>query len=228
MPEISIIIPTFNAKKSLEKCLTSISNQTFKNFEIIVVNDGSTDNTAAILSRYQDKIKVINQHNAGAAVARNRGEKDSTAPFIIFCDADIEMKPTMLEKMYRTLKNHPEASYVYSGFKFGFKTFKLWAFDPKTLKQMPYIHTTSLIRHDHFPGFDKNLTRFQDWDLWLTMLNQSYVGYYIPEILFKIKAGGTMSSWLPNFIFRLPLAKGFNKVKKYRQAEKIIKDKHSL
>jgi len=225
MPEISVIIPAFNAQKTIEKCLASLFKQSFKDFEIIVVNDGSTDQTLPILERYQNKIKLVNQVNSGAPTARNVGAKLAVGCYLLFCDADIVLEPTALEKMRQTLKNQPDKSYVYSDFKFGFKKFSLFAFDPDKLKKMPYIHTTSLIVTKDFPGFDPALKRFQDWDLWLTMLEQKKVGVYINKTLFKVKSGGTMSNWMPKIFYRLPWLKN---VKKYQTAEKIIKDKHNL
>ena len=225
MPEISVVIPVYNAQKTLEKCLDSIFNQTFKNFEVIAVNDGSTDDSQTILKKYQDKTTIVNQPNQGAAAARNAGAKIALADFIIFCDADIVLKPEMLETMVATLKKSPQASYAYCAFKFGQKTFKLWPFAAEKLKKIPYIHTTSLIRKEHFTGFDKNLKRFQDWDLWLTMLEKGYTGKFIPEILFTVVPGGTMSHWLPKVFYKFSW---FKKVKEYRRAEKIIKQKHNL
>ncbi len=225
MPEVSIIIPVYNAAKTLEQCLQSIFKQTFKNYEIIAVNDGSTDSSFKILQKYQTKITIINQPNQGASAARNAGGKIALAPLIIFCDADIIMKPKMLEVMKQNLDQHPEASYVYSSFKFGFKTFRLWPYDPNKLKQMPYIHTTSLMRKKDWPGFDKKLKRFQDWDLFLTMSERGYQGFWINQVLFTVKPGGTMSSWLPKISYQLPWLK---KVTEYREAEKIIKEKHKI
>ncbi|NUM25378.1 MAG: glycosyltransferase family 2 protein [Candidatus Buchananbacteria bacterium] len=225
MAEISIVIPVYNAQKTLPNCLKSILNQTFKNFEIIAVNDGSTDGSLAELEQYRNKITIINQQNKGAAHARNQGAKISRSPFIIFCDADIIMYPKMLETMIKTLKVNQNASYAYSSFKFGFKNFKLFPFDGEKLRQMPYIHTTSLIRREHFPGFDEKLKRFQDWDLWLTMYKRGYVGHFIPQVLFEVASGGTMSSWLPKFIYRFPFLK---KVNAYQAAKKIIQKKHNL
>ncbi|HQA64128.1 MAG TPA: hypothetical protein PK085_03445, partial [bacterium] len=103
--------------------------------------------------------------------------------------------------------------------------FKLWPFDPAKLKKMPYIHTSSLIRREFFPGFDENLKKFQDWDLWLTILERGGQGIWLEQSLFSIKSGGTMSSWLPKIFYQLPWLK---KVKAYRQAERIIKIKHNL
>ena len=226
MPQISIIIPVYNAQKTLVQCLQSIFNQSFKNFEIIAINDGSTDKSQKILTQYQNKITIVNQLNQGAAKARNVGAKLARGEYIIFCDADIILKPKTLETMFKNLAKKPKISYAYSSFRFGFKIFKLWPFSAKRLKQMPYIHTTSLIRAKDFPGFDKNLKRFQDWDLWLTILERGKRGIYIPEVLFTAKSGGTMSTWLPKSFYRLfPKNK---KVKEYQAAEKIIKAKHKL
>jgi len=225
MPEISIIIPVYNAQRTLEKCLASIFAQTFSDYEIIAVNDGSIDGSRKILDSYKDRIKIIDQTNQGAAVARNVGAKIATAPFIIFCDADIVMWPAMLQIMYDVLQKNLDVSYVYSSFIFGQKTFNLWPFDRAKLKQMPFIHTTSLMRREHFPGFDESLKRFQDWDLWLTMLARGFTGYFIPQVLFQVASGGTMSSWLPKFMYNFSFLPS---VKRYQAAEKIIRKKHNL
>lgn len=227
MAKISVVIPIYNGEKTLEKCLSSIFNQSFEEtkIEVIAVNDGSTDNSQKILEKYKDRITVVNQPNKGANIARNTGAGLATSDFIIFCDADIVMEKIMLQEMYDALKKNPQASYVYSSFIFGKKLFKLWEFDEEKLKQMPYIHTTSLIRKKHFPGFDKNLKKFQDWDLWLTMLKRGYTGKFIPKVLFTVQSGGTMSSWLPKFMYKFSF---LPTVKKYNQAKKIIKQKHNL
>ncbi|MBI3290943.1 glycosyltransferase family 2 protein, partial [Candidatus Falkowbacteria bacterium] len=89
MPQISIIIPIYNAAKTLEDCLQSIFSQTFKHYEIIAVNDGSTDSSAKILEKYKNKLTLITQKNEGAASARNAGAKAARGEFIIFCDSDV-------------------------------------------------------------------------------------------------------------------------------------------
>ena len=132
----------------------------------------------------------------------------------------------MLEVMLSTLEKNPQASYAYSSFKYGFKIFKLWPFDAEKLKKIPYIHTTSLIRREFFPGWDENIKRLQDWDLWLTMLEQGRAGVWINKILFKARGGGTISSWLPSFAYKLfPFLES---VKKYKAAEEIIRKKHGI
>lgn len=221
---IFIIIPVYNQADKLAKCLNSILTQTYKDYEIIVVNDGSTDNFNEVIKKYD--VKVITQENKGANVARNRGAKEVKGNFLLFCDADLVMNQEMLEIMFNTLKNNPEKSFAYSSFKYGLKTFKLGSFNKEKLRQMPYIHTTSLIRRECFVGFDESIKRLQDWDLWLSMLEKGYEGIWINKILFRVEGGGTMSTWLPSFIYKLfPFLPS---VKKYDKALKVIKEKHNL
>lgn len=232
MPKISIIIPTYQHGDTIETCLLSLFNQTFKDFEIIVVNDGSTDNTTEVLEKYKDRAKIINQENLGAPVARNRGFRESSGQFLIFADADIDAKPEMLQKMLDALLKHPEASFAYSSFMWGRKKFGLREFDGEALKKMNYITSTTLIRREHFPGWDEKLKKFQDWDLWLQILEQNHVGVWVPEFLFTVKPRRTgISAWLPGFMYKIPWGKiGWapKAIKKYNAALKIIKEKHHL
>lgn len=217
---ISTVIPFYKHKNKLLATLKSLRAQTNQDFEIIIVDDGNEPPLGEIAN-----VKIIRQTHAGAAVARNTGAKEAKGEYLLFLDADIVMEPLMLEKMLNTLTAHPEVSYAYSQFKFGWKTFKLWPFNEEKLRQMPYIHTTSLMRRADFPGFDPNIKRLQDWDLWLTMLENNKTGVFIPEILFTVKIGGSMSAWLPSFIYRFSWLPW---VKKYNEAVRIIKQKHHL
>jgi len=231
-PVISIVIPTYQHAREISACLSSIFAQTFSSYEIIVVNDGSTDDTLEVLKPFRDRIKLIDQENRGGNAARNRGFDASRGDFLLFCDADIVMRPDMLEKMLLALQDHPEASYAYSSFKFGWKFFKLWPFDAAKLRQMNYIHTTSLLRREHFPRFDEKIRRLQDWDLWLTMLEQGHTGIWIPEMLFQaIPHQGGISTWVPGVFYRIPWRKfgiRIRTVEKFLEAEKIMKAKHKL
>lgn len=227
--KVSVIIPVYNHAKEIGPCLGSILKQTYQNIEIIVVNDGSTDEFEEEIRRYKDHIKLINQENKGSNAARNRGYSESTGELLLFCDADIVMGPDMIDAMVQSLDNHPEVSYVYSSFKFGFKTFKLWPFDENKLRKMNFIHTTSMIRREDFPGFDDKINRLQDWDLWLTMLHQGKKGWWIDEVLFEAstRRHTRKSEWVPKFFYKIPFFKP-KAVKKYLEAEKIIKEKHNL
>jgi glycosyltransferase involved in cell wall biosynthesis len=232
MKTVSIIIPTYQHAPDIAACLKSIFGQTFRDFEVIVVDDGSTDNTQDVLKPYLDRITLITQPNSGGNVARNNGFKHSQGKFVLFCDADIILDAQYLEKMLSTLEQNPDASYAYSAFKFGWKTFKFWDFDGDTLKKLNYISTMSLIRREHFPLFDENIRKFQDWDLWLTMLEQGHKGVYIPEVLFQaIPHKEGISFWIPRFFHKVPWKKlGWKmmSVQKYKSAETIIREKHHI
>lgn len=234
MSLISIIIPVYNGEKTLNKTLESIAAQTYKNIEVIIINDGSTDNTEKVFERFVTKNNLnntylfVNQENQGAPSARNHGARKARGDFLFFCDADAILKKDALEKMLQALSENTQASYVYSSFYWGKKIFKLWPFDAERLKKMPYIHTMALIRREKFPenGWDESIKKLQDWDLWLTMLEQGNVGYFVDEVLFKVIPVGGISSWLPSFAYKfLPWLRD---VKKYNEALKIVKQKHNL
>lgn len=114
--DVSVIIPTYNAGLLLRRCIESISTQTAKPSEIIVVDDGSTDNTQCVLcSLNSKKIKIIVQENKGPAAARNRGLDIATGKYIAFLDADDYWEPRFIEKTARFLEEHPEAIAVSVG-----------------------------------------------------------------------------------------------------------------
>jgi len=229
---ISIIIPVYNQAEHLANCLNSIKKQTYDNYEIIVINDGSTDNITEVIKNFKKifgfKLSYFEQENRGANATRNRGAKLAKGEYIIFCDADVTMEPIMLELMLKTLKADPSVSFCYSSFYWGNKMFKLWPYDESRLKQMPCININSLIKKEHFPGFDETLKKFQEWDLWLTMLEQNHTGIWLNKVLYKVSVGGTqtMSNWLPSFAYKLfPFLPA---VKRYNQGIIMIKKKHNL
>ena len=106
---ISIIIPVYNVEKYLSKCLDSVANQTYKNLEIILINDGSKDNSLQICQEYKNKysnIKLINQENSGIAVVRNIGLKEANGEYIAFIDSDDYIDADMIEKLYFSCKQN--------------------------------------------------------------------------------------------------------------------------
>lgn len=105
--KISIIVPVYNAEKTIRRCLDSIINQTYKNIEIVIVNDGSLDSSMDICKeyvKYDDRIILINQDNRGVSSARNTGIEVSTGDYIQFVDADDEIKKNMCLEMLNTLE----------------------------------------------------------------------------------------------------------------------------
>ena len=101
MPKFSIIIPVYNVEKYLKKCLESIKNQSYKDYEVIIVNDGSTDKSKDILDEYD--YKVINQKNQGLSVARNNGVKKAKGKYLIFVDSDDYIEKDYVEVLYNNL-----------------------------------------------------------------------------------------------------------------------------
>lgn len=109
MKKISIVVPAYNAQNCIGRCLESLINQTYENIEIIVVNDGSSDNTQSICETYAQKdsrIKVYHQKNAGPSVARSKGIDFATGEYIGFVDADDIIEPSMYETMLAGMLEH--------------------------------------------------------------------------------------------------------------------------
>lgn len=231
---ISIIIPVYNQARKLIKTLDSIEQQSYQDYEVIIVNDGSDDDVEKVFAEYYSQLDsnhhylFLNQNNQGAPAARNYGFRKSRGEYLLFCDADAVLKPEFLETMLGYLANNPSISYTYSSFKWGRKLFKLGEFDAEKLKRMPYIHTMSLIRRSDFPesGWDESIKKLQDWDLWLNLLFTGKIGLWIPRVLFTVSPGGHISSWLPASAYKLlPFLPA---VKRYKKAIKIIKQKYGL
>ena len=108
-PQISVIIPIYNCEKYIKECLSSLIKQTFKNFEIICINDGSNDDTLKILKKFEakdERIIIFNQNNSGPGIARNIGMKKSKGKYLILLDSDDIFKKTMLEELYIKIKEN--------------------------------------------------------------------------------------------------------------------------
>ena len=107
--KISVIVPIYNVEKYLDRGIRSILNQTFKNFELILVNDGSTDNSLSICDKYKrndKRVKLINKDNEGVSASRNLGIKISTGEFIMFVDPDDELEEDAIEYLYSLIQSY--------------------------------------------------------------------------------------------------------------------------
>lgn len=121
---ISIIIPVYNVEKYLDKCIDSVVNQTYTNLEIILVNDGSTDNSPAICNNWADKdnrIKVISKENGGLSDARNAGLAAANGEYIAFADSDDYIEPDMYEKLINTIYQ-TESDIALCKFRYVYET----------------------------------------------------------------------------------------------------------
>lgn len=213
MARLSVIVPAHNAAATIGACLASILAQTRAADEIIVVDDGSTDETTALARAADPRVTVCTQRHGGAAAARNEGVRMSSGALLFFCDADLVLDVKLIATLEATLAAHPEASFAYCGFRWGGKIFARRPFDAAAVRRNNYISTMSLIRRVDFPGFDPTLERFQDWDLWLTLIEQGKRGVGAPEVLFTVQSAGSMSR-----------RGGLSRLK----ATRIIRNKHHL
>lgn len=106
MPKFSIIIPVYNVEKYIKRCLDSVFNQTEKDYEVIVVNDGTCDNSMEIVKGYN--VKIINQKNQGLSAVRNNGVKRAKGEYIIFLDSDDYLEKNTLREINKLLNNNPD------------------------------------------------------------------------------------------------------------------------
>jgi glycosyltransferase involved in cell wall biosynthesis len=184
MPTVSVIVPAYNAEKTILETIQSIRAQTFSDFELIVINDGSSDRTVELLSTINDlRLKVFSYENGGLPVARNRGIQRAKGEFITFIDADDLWKPHKLEAQLQALQAYPEAGVAYSWTAFIDENSSfLYAWEP--LYWQGNVYPKLLIRNFISSGsnilvrrqfiqaageFDPNLKSVEDWDYYLRL-----------------------------------------------------------
>ncbi|MEP9411068.1 MAG: glycosyltransferase [Candidatus Brocadia sp.] len=180
---VSVILPTYNCAHFLQDSLGSVLSQTYDFYEIIVVDDGSTDNTKAVLNPFMQKIKYIHlEQNRGLPTARNIGIQSAQGTYIAFLDADDLWLPEKLQTDVNCFDQHPEVSMVYSRhINIDEKGFALGGDRKKRLpsgnifirlfsEQNFVISSSVVVRKDVFETvglFDEKLINCQDWDMWL-------------------------------------------------------------
>ncbi|MEO1124749.1 MAG: glycosyltransferase [Cyanobacteria bacterium J06635_15] len=182
MPRVSVVIPAYNALPYLPKTIDGVLQQTFQDYEILVVDDGSTDGTAEWLAQHNDpKLRVLSQPNQGCSTARNLGIAQATGDYIAFLDADDLWHPTKLEKQVRCLDGNPQVALVNTGItnidqqgnplKGDYLPNEADSNWPNILLENP-IHCGSvpLVRRSCFEqlgDFDTHLKSAEDWDMWI-------------------------------------------------------------
>ncbi len=134
---ISVVIPLYNKEKSIASTLQAVLNQTFTDYEIVIVNDGSTDNSVAEVEKVQDdRIRLIHQQNAGVSAARNRGIEEAKGDLIAFLDADDEWKPEYLATQYHLFQKYPECSVFACNYEFRDVSGKV---TPTLIHKLPFV-----------------------------------------------------------------------------------------
>lgn len=199
MPFFSIIIPTYNRKKLLKNTLESVFEQTYQDFEVIVIDDGSTDETHDWLATIDDaRLKVIVQNNHGVAHARNRGIEAAQADWIAFLDSDDTWEPQKLERVAQFIKDFPQIKI--------FHTKEKWFHAGNLVKQLAKhknpsgwvyldvlevccISPSTAVVHksifDQIGTFDEDFPVCEDYDLWLRATHEYEVKLIEEELTLK-------------------------------------------
>ena len=183
--KISYIVPVHKTEKTLEKCLDSLLDQDYKDAEIIVVLDGKSKVAEKICAK--KKVKVIEQKNAGAPAARNRGAKEATGDILWFFDSDSYLRPGMARLFVEEFEKQPDMAFGYGNYIVKGANVPLEArdFDPYVLRSQNYISTMSPIRKADFMGWDENCKSLQDWEMFLRMSNAGKKGFFLHRNVFE-------------------------------------------
>ncbi len=198
IPIISVIIPCFNYGQYLKEAVESVVKQTYKNFEIIIVNDGSTDNTKEIseglISQYSSyKIRLLNQENSGhPAISRNRGISEAQGKYILPLDADDVIATTMLEECVNLLEEKPDISIAYTDqIYFGMEVSQLvltFEYDFAQLANSNFIGSCSMYRKKAWEdtgGY--KIIGYEDWEFWISCGERGHIGKRIAKPLFHYR-----------------------------------------
>lgn len=193
-PLVSIIVPCFNQSEFLSEALNSVKSQTYTNWECIIVNDGSFDNTEQIALDYCNddiRFKYFKQHNQGLAQTRNNGIRNSNGTFILPLDADDRIGETYLELAVNKFLEHPETTLVYCKAELFGKKNQPWVLPKYNYNDILWensIFCTAMYKRSDFDktiGYNPNMKYgFEDWDFWLSLLTKSSIVYQIDNTLF--------------------------------------------
>lgn len=203
MPRVSVIIPAYNRADLIEETIESVLNQTYDDFEIIIVDDGSTDSTSEVVRRFNGPIRYLYQGNRGRSCARNKGFEISSGDYICFLDSDDVLNPRMLELQVSLLDSNTDLGFVYSDYQFINRARELLP-KPEVFRTHPLrrgricrfliyfdfiFPSTVLARRDCLNKaglFDPSLDPAEDLD-WVLRMTSLYETDYIPEKLCLVR-----------------------------------------
>jgi glycosyltransferase involved in cell wall biosynthesis len=216
-PRVSVIIPCYNLGRYLDEAVESVLSQTYQDFEILIVDDGSTDPaTHALLADYRrPKTRVMRTIHAGLAAARNLAIANTAGAYLCALDADDRLEPRYLEKVVPILDAEPSVAFASCWLRtFGEED---WEWKPEqcdlpTLLWEDTVLTAALVRRQAVLDTGAYDTKMpvqgdEDWDLWLTLVERGYRGVILREVLFNYRRrAGSMSTVCWNGSGHLPLA----------------------
>lgn len=202
-PVLSVIMPCYNQAQYIEEAIESVINQTYKNWELIIIDDGSTDNSADIAKAYcikDNRIRYVYQENAGPSAARNKGVALSQGPLIYFLDGDDWIDPTLLELGVNYMNANSMCKLYYTraicfGSCEGELVLKYTSY--KDLLVSNSIICASIIRRkdfDRIGGFDEELFGYEDWEFFIRLLYHDDYIYQEPATLFHYRVSNNPNS----------------------------------
>ena len=209
-PFFTVVIPLYNKEKYIKRTLDSILNQTFTDYEIIIVDDGSKDQSCKIVESIIDpRIRLIRQDNGGPSKARNRGIKEAKGQFIAFLDADDEWLPEKLEKQYKLHSKNPEVVWSCSGYRvvggmreqivsYGKEGILADAIDA-IVYGLSIWTSTVVIQKDVFKNerllFNEEISRSEDIEVWYKMAClYPKIGYIEEKLaIYNVKVDGSLT-----------------------------------
>lgn len=202
-PTISIFLPCYNAHAYLARALDSLRAQTFQDFEIIIINDGSTDpETIAFLNSSSEDIRVVHQENRGLAGARNRGFAEAQADLILPLDCDDWLAPHFLEEAYAALQTAPEKSFVFADLTLEGegqgtleKQFNL--FEQLYFNQLPYCMLMPRAAWEEIGGYDEDMRLgYEDWEYNIRLGLHGWTGISLgkPHFHYHVSASGMLAT----------------------------------
>lgn len=225
MPKVSVIIPIYNRAQYLPDAVNSVLNQSYKDFEIIIVDDGSTDNTKEVakkcIQQYPGKISYFYQKNYGPSAARNKGIKESKSNYIAFLDSDDEWLPNFLQKSMGVIQAGKYQWVDAAGYRVELnekeeeinrETFHMESLDNYenlflALLKKNVIGETSkiVIRKDYLEKvgyFNEEFKLAVDWELWIRLVKHGFKIYRILEPLFiyKVRKGSLVRSNINKYV----------------------------
>lgn len=209
-PRVAAIIATYNYGRFLGEAIESVLGQTRRPDEIVVVDDGSTDDTAEVVARYaHEGVRYIYKDNSGVSSARNRGIRETTSELIAFLDADDKWLPEKIELQVRHLKQHSEVGLVTgSEWETDEGGRRVWRLDRKPLASA-YLYPRILVENaigspslvmvrrsclERVGLFDEAIGLAQDWDLWIRITKDCAIGVLGEPLILYRRHGASMSS----------------------------------
>lgn len=198
-PTVSVVIPCFNQAQYLAEAVESVVKQTFHAWEIVIVDDGSPDDTAAVadelIERHGPRIRLLRQANGGVARARNAGIAVGRGRYILPLDADDRLHPEMLSETVQLLDADVATGVAYTDYEFfGASTRRVQVpeFDFEGLCRGNHITATALFRREAWEsagGYNPNMVwGHEDWDLWIGFAERGFLPRRVPRSLFRYRA----------------------------------------